>query len=56
MVETELKYPDQIDDVVNRTNQLFQSGIKAAKEQGIDITQPVINETIALDIDELDED
>jgi len=56
MVETELKYPDQIDDVVNRTNQLFQSGIKAAKEQGIDITQPAIGESISLDIDDSDED
>jgi len=52
MVETELKYPDQIDDVTNRANKLFLSGIQAAKDQGIDITQPVAN---VLEYDE-DED
>ena len=56
MVEAELKYPDQIDDVVNRTERLFKTGIQAAKEQGIDITQPVVGEAIAIDIDDLDED
>jgi hypothetical protein len=56
MVEAELKYPDQIDDVVNRTQQLFQSGIEAAKKQGIDITQPVIGEAVAIDLEDFEED
>jgi hypothetical protein len=56
MVEAELKYPDQIDDVVNRTERLFKTGIEAAKAQGIDITQPMIGESVALEVDEMDED
>jgi hypothetical protein len=56
MVESELKYPDQIDDVVNRTQQLFESGIAAAKKLGIDITQPVIGEAIAIDPEDFEED
>jgi hypothetical protein len=56
MVESELKYPDQIDDIVNRTQQLFQAGIEAAKKQGIDIVQPLNAEPIVLDLEDLDED
>jgi len=56
MVESELKYPDQIDDVVNRTEQLFKAGISAAKKQGIDIVQPMNAEAIALDVEDLEED
>lgn len=37
VVEAELKYPDQIDDIVNRASTLFVTGILAAKEQGLDI-------------------
>jgi len=40
MVEAELKYPDQIDDICNRANSLFVTGLMAAKNQGIDIVQP----------------
>ena len=43
-VETELKYPDQIDDVVNRAGQLFISGLLAAKNQGLDISQMTVGE------------
>ena len=39
MVEAELKYPDQIDDIVNRASQLFVAGMMAAKNQDLDITQ-----------------
>jgi hypothetical protein len=39
MVEAELKYPDQIDDVVNRASTLFVTGLMAAKNQELDITQ-----------------
>jgi len=39
MVEAELKYPDQIDDIVNRASQLFVTGMMAAKNQDLDITQ-----------------
>jgi hypothetical protein len=56
MVETELKYPDQIDDVINRTSTLFVTGLMAAKNQEIDITQPMISDSIAVDFDDLDED
>ena len=37
MVEADLKYPDQIDDVVNRASTLFVTGLMAAKNQEIDI-------------------
>jgi hypothetical protein len=39
MVEAELKYPDQIDDIVNRASTLFMTGLMAAKNQQLDITQ-----------------
>ena len=39
MVEAELKYPDQIDDIVNRASTLFITGLMSAKNQGLDITQ-----------------
>ena len=39
MVEAELKYPDQIDDIVNRASQLFVTGLMAAKNQDLDIAQ-----------------
>ena len=39
MVEAELKYPDQIDDIVNRAGTLFITGLMSAKNQGLDITQ-----------------
>jgi len=39
MVEAELKYPDQIDDIVNRASTLFVTGLMAAKNQDLDITQ-----------------
>jgi len=41
MVEAELKYPDQIDDIVNRASTLFVTGLMAAKNQEIDLTQVV---------------
>lgn len=39
MVEAELKYPDQIDDIVNRASTLFVTGLMAAKGQELDISQ-----------------
>lgn len=39
VVEAELKYPDQIDDIVNRAGTLFITGLMAAKNQSLDITQ-----------------
>lgn len=39
VVEAELKYPDQIDDIVNRASTLFVTGLMAAKNQELDITQ-----------------
>jgi len=39
MVEAELKYPDQIDDIVGRASTLFVTGLMAAKNQEIDISQ-----------------
>ena len=39
MVEAESKYPDQIDDIVNRASTLFVTGLMAAKNQEIDISQ-----------------
>ena len=39
MVEAELKYPDQIDDICNRASTLFVTGLLAAKNQDLDITQ-----------------
>jgi len=52
MVEADIKYPDQIDDVVNRASTLFVTGLMAAKNQEIDITA----HGLPLDIDDLDED
>jgi len=40
-VEAEIKYPDQIDDIVNRASHLFVTGILAAKNNGLDITENV---------------
>jgi len=37
VVEAELKYPDQVDDIVNRASTLFVTGLMAAKNQGLDI-------------------
>ena len=37
VVEAELKYPDQVDDIVNRASTLFITGLMAAKEQGLDL-------------------
>jgi hypothetical protein len=39
VVEAELKYPDQIDDICNRASTLFVTGLMAAKNQDLDITQ-----------------
>jgi len=39
VVEAELKYPDQIDDIVNRAGTLFITGLMSAKNQNLDITQ-----------------
>ena len=39
MVEAELKYPDQIDDIVNRASTLFVTGLMAAKNQDLDISR-----------------
>jgi len=39
VVEAELKYPDQIDDIVNRAGTLFMTGLMAAKNQELDIIQ-----------------
>ena len=39
VVEAELKYPDQIDDIVNRAGTLFITGLMSAKNQSLDITQ-----------------
>ena len=41
VVEAELKYPDQIDDIVNRASTLFVTGLMAAKNQEINLTQVV---------------
>ena len=41
MVEAELKYPDQIDDIVGRASTLFVTVLMAAKNQEIDLTQVV---------------
>jgi hypothetical protein len=38
-IKTELKYPDQIDDICNRASNLFMTGLVAAKNQGLDLTQ-----------------
>ena len=37
VVEAELNYPDQVDDIVNRASTLFITGLMAAKEQGLDL-------------------
>jgi len=41
MIEAEPKYPDQINDIVNRASDLFRTGLIAAKNQDIDIVQTV---------------
>jgi len=37
-IETELAYPDAMDDLCNRTLNLFKEGVLVAKENDIDIT------------------
>jgi len=39
MVEADMQYPDQIDDIVARASTLFVTGLMAAKNQGLDVTQ-----------------
>jgi hypothetical protein len=39
VIESEVKYPDQIDDIINRAGSLFITGMMAAKNQGLDISQ-----------------
>jgi hypothetical protein len=39
VIESEIKYPDQIDDIINRAGSLFITGMMAAKNQGLDIAQ-----------------
>ena len=39
VIESEIKYPDQIDDIINRAGSLFITGMMAAKNQDLDITQ-----------------
>lgn len=56
VVEADIKYPDQIDDVVNRASTLFVTGLMAAKNQEIDITQPMMNEAMPIDFDDIEDD
>lgn len=39
MIEAELKYADQIDDITARASELFITGLMAAQNQGLDVTQ-----------------
>jgi len=39
VIESEVKYPDQIDDIINRAGSLFITGMMAAKNQDLDISQ-----------------
>jgi hypothetical protein len=39
IVEADVKYPDAIDDITNRASTLFVTGLLAAKEQGLDVTE-----------------
>jgi hypothetical protein len=39
VIESEMKYPDQIDDIINRAGSLFITGMMAAKNQDLDISQ-----------------
>lgn len=38
-IEADPQYPDQVNDLVNRASQLFITGLAAAKNQGLDLTQ-----------------
>ena len=49
-LEADNAYPDQMQDMANRTLNLFQNAVLTAKETGIDITEMAL-----LDLDE-DED
>jgi hypothetical protein len=51
LVESEIKYPDQIDDIVNRASSLFVTGLMAAKNQDLDISK---NNLFNLDDDDED--
>lgn len=51
LVESEIKYPDQIDDIVNRASTLFVTGLMAAKNQDLDISK---NNLFNLDDDDED--
>ena len=56
VVEADIKYPDQIDDVVNRASTLFLTGLMAAKNQDIDIAQPMMTEAMPIDFDDIEDD
>jgi hypothetical protein len=51
LIESEIKYPDQIDDIVNRASTLFVTGLMAAKNQDLDISR---NNIFNLDDDDED--
>jgi hypothetical protein len=53
LVESEIKYPDQIDDIVNRASTLFVTGLMAAKNQDLDISR---NNLFNLDDDDDDDE
>ena len=42
-IESEIKYPDQVDEIINRAGSLFITGMLSAKDQGLDISHTVID-------------
>jgi hypothetical protein len=50
-VQTELTYPDGIDDMCARTLTLFREGVAVAKENNIDITKMNLHTTHYVDED-----
>jgi hypothetical protein len=51
-VQTELTYPDGLDDLCARSLTLFKEGVKTAKDNGIDITVMSLHTTDYGDDDE----
>ncbi len=45
-IETDHDYPDAISDIAHRTRDLFNEAITIAKENGIDIYEPDLEELI----------
>jgi len=51
-IQSDLTYPDGIDDLTSRALMMFKEGVNTAKENNIDITTMSLHTSIPEDFDE----